>query len=122
MISPEMFNKYALQTLQDELKTMTHNIFHIDGKGVANHTDAILSTGVKAIQWVQGMADDYPIMQHLEFIKYVQSKGASIIVDLDKTDLDKFMELISPNVIFLWIATENEEQENVIIQKLLRWK
>ena len=122
MISPEMFEKFALQSLKDEIKTMTHNVFHVDGKGVANHTDAILSTGVKAIQWVQGMADDYPVMQHVPYIKYLQSKGASVIVDLDLSDLDKFMLEVKPKGIFLWIATSNREEEDTILKKLLKWK
>jgi hypothetical protein len=123
MISTEQFDEYALPVLQEEVKTMTHNVFHVDGIGVARHIDRILSVPeIQAIQWVQGMADDYPIMQHLEFIRYVQNKGASIIVDLDKKDLGKFMELMSPKGIFLWIATENEEEEIAIIKNLLRWK
>lgn len=123
MISPDMFKQFALPTLREEVRTMTHNVFHVDGKGVANHIDDILSVdGVNTIQWVQGMGDDYPVMQHLPFIKYVQSKGASIIVDLDLSDLEKFMGEVSPKGIFLWIATEDEDQEHEIIKKLLKWK
>lgn len=123
MISPEMFDEFALPILQEEVKTMTHNVFHVDGKGVANHIDSIMSVpGIKAIQWVQGMADDYPIMQHIPFIQHVQSKGKSIIVDLDKSDLDKFMDIISPEGVFLWIATESEDEEKDILKKLLKWK
>lgn len=123
MISPEDYIRYGLPILQWEVKTMTHNIYHVDGKGVANHIDAILSVpAIQCIQWVQGMADDYPIMQHLDFIRYVQSKRKGIIVDLSKNDLDEFMEKMSPKGIFLWIATENEDEELAILRKLLRWK
>ena len=101
---------------------MTHNVFHVDGKGVANHTDTILSTGIRCIQWVQGMADDYPVMQHIPYIKYLQSKGASVIVDLDLADLDAFMREINPKGIFLWIATSGKEQEETILKRLLKWK
>ena len=122
MISPELFQQYALTSLQNEMKTMTHNVFHVDGKGVANHTDAILGAGVKAIQWVQGVADDYPVMQHIPYIKYLQSKGASVIVDLDLTDLDRFMQEVDPTGIFLWIGVSSHEQEEAILKKLLKWK
>ena len=122
MISPEQFDEFALPVLQNEVKTMTHNIFHVDGKGVANHIDSILSVKeVKAIQWVQGMADDYPIMQHIPFIKYLQSKGVSIIVDLDKNDLEAFIKEVSPVGIFLWVAVEDKEEE-AVIRRLLKWK
>ena len=122
MISPDDYEKYGLPILKEEVKTMTHNIFHVDGKGVANHIDIILSEPkIQAIQWVQGLGDDYPIMQHLDFIRYVQSKGRGVIVDLDKDDLDSYMECMSPEKTFLWIATENEEQELDIIRRVEKW-
>ena len=123
MISTEQFDEYALPILQEEVKTMTHNVYHVDGIGVARHIDSILSVPeIRAIQWVQGMGDDYPILQHIPFIKYVQSKGVSVIVDLHKSDLERFMEAMSPKGLFLWIATESEEEETAIINKTLRWK
>ena len=122
MISPDDYERYGLPILREEVKGMTHNIFHVDGKGVANHIDLILSVPeVQAIQWVQGMADDYPIMQHLDFIKYVQSKGRGVIVDLAKEDLDEYMEKMSPEKTFLWIATESEEEELDIIRRVTEW-
>jgi hypothetical protein len=123
MISPEDYVEFGLPILKEEVKTMTHNVFHVDGLGVANHIDAILSVPeVQCIQWVQGMADDYPIMQHLDFIRYVQSKHRGIIVDLAKNDLEDFMQEVSPKGIFLWVATENEEEEHQIMKRLLKWK
>ena len=94
----------------------------MDGKGVARHIDTILGVPeVQAIQWAQGMADDYPIMPHLDFIKYVQSKGRGVIVDLDKHDLDEYMERMSPEHTLLWIATESEEEELDIIRRVTAW-
>ena len=85
--------------------------------------EAILSVPeVQCIQLVQGMAKDYPILQHLDFIRYVQSKNRGIIVDLSKEDLDPFMEKVSPKNIFLWIATESEEVEFAIIKKVEKWR
>ncbi len=122
MISEEDYIEFGLPILQEEVKTMTHNVFHVDGLGVARHIDAILSVPeVKCIQWVQGMGDDYPIMQHLDFIRKVQSKNRGIIVDLAKEDLDEFMACMKPDNIFFWIATESEEEELAIMKKVQKW-
>jgi hypothetical protein len=122
MISPEDYIQYGLPILKEEVKTMSHNVFHVDGLGVAKHIDTILSVPeVRCIQWVQGMADDYPIMQHLDFIRYVQSKNRGIIVDLAKEDLDEYMEKMSPKNTFLWIATSSEEEEMDIIKRVTKW-
>lgn len=123
LISPTMFRAYGLPILQREAKTMTHNIFHVDGKRVARHLDAILSVPeVHAIQWVQGVGDDQPIMQWVPFIKHVQARGVPLIVDLHKAELEDFLEAVSPAGIFLWIATDGEEEDLAIIRRLERWK
>ena len=61
LISPRFFLRFGLPILEREVATMTHNVFHIDGRGVAKHLDAILGVPeVHALQWVQGVGNDYP--------------------------------------------------------------
>lgn len=122
MISTEFFERFGLPILQREVKTMTHNIFHVDGRGVARHLDVILSVPeIHAVQWVQGVGDDYPIMQWLAFIRELQDRGMPIIVDLSKEDLDEFMDVMNPQGLFLWVATSNEEEEIEIMKRIKKW-
>jgi hypothetical protein len=123
MVSPEAFREFGLPILQREVKTMTHNIFHVDGRGVARHLEAILSVPeVHAIQWVQGVGKDYAIMQWVPFIKRLQEKGMPTIVDLAPSDLEDFIAVMDPHGLFLWMATENEQQELRILELLSKWK
>jgi hypothetical protein len=122
LISPRLFQEYGLPILEREVKTMTHNIFHLDGKGVARHLDTILDVAeVHAIQWVQGVGDDLPIMQWVPFIKEIQARGKSVIVDLNKNEVDDFMQVMDPEGLFLWVATEGEEEELVLLEKIRKW-
>jgi hypothetical protein len=121
MISEAMCIEFCLSILQREVQTMTHNIFHMDGEGVARHLDTILSVPeVHALQWVQGVGDDRPIMQWVPLIKQMQAR-VPVIVDLAKEELDDFMAVMKPEGLFLWIATENEEEEIAILKRLARW-
>jgi len=121
LISTGFFEQFCLPVLQREVKTMTHNIFHVDGKNVARHLEAILSVPeVHAIQWVQGMGRDYPILQWLPLIKQIQAKRP-VIVDLQPHELEPFLEQMQPEGIFLWLATHSEEQELAIIKRLEKW-
>lgn len=123
LISPRLFEEFGLPILQREVSGMTHNIFHLDGKGVARHLDAILSVPeVHAIQWVQGVGNDLPIMQWVPFIKGVQGRGVPVVVDLRENELDDFMEVMDPEGIFLWIATESEEEELALLKKVQNWR
>ena len=122
MISPAHFQEFGLPLLGQEVKSMTHNIFHVDGRGVARHLDAILSVPeVHAVQWVQGVGDDYPIMQWVPFIKTIQGGGVPVIVDLSPSELNEFMAVMDPRGLFLWMATSSEEQELAILERLKRW-
>lgn len=122
LISPRLFREFGLPILEREVKTMSHNIFHLDGKGVARHLDTILSIPeVHAIQWVQGVGDDLPIMQWVPFIKEIQARGVPIVVDLNKDELDEFVEAMDPHGLFLWVATDNEEEERALLKKVEKW-
>ncbi len=122
MISPEQFNDLALPVIQEEVKHMTHNIFHLDGKGVANHIDALLEIPeINAIQWVQGMGNDLPIMQWVPLIRKIQAAGKSVVVDLQVSELESFMAEVDPKGILLCIEAQPELQQD-IIKKVKRWK
>lgn len=123
LISPAFFNEFALPILKHEVQTMTHNIFHVDGRGVARHLESILSVPqVHGLQWVQGVGDDLPIMQWVPFLRQLQSRGIPTIVDLNKKELDAFMDTMKPQGLFLWIATDSEEEELDILRRLAQWR
>lgn len=67
----------------------------MDGKDVAKHIDSIFEVPqINAIQLVQGLGLDKPIMQWVPLIKKIQAAGKSVIVDLDKTELESFIEVV----------------------------
>jgi len=101
---------------------MTHNIFHLDGKGVANHIDVLLEIPeINAIQWVQGIGKDLPIMQWIPLIRKIQRAGKSLVIDLQVNELEPFMAEMDPKGIFLFIEAQPEMQQD-IINKVKRWK
>lgn len=123
LISPRFFQRFGLPILKREVATMTHNVFHVDGRGVARHLDTILSVPeVHAVQWVQGVGDDYPILQWVPFIKELQARRVPVIVDLSKEDLRAFISVMDPRGLFLWVATQNEAEEIEILQLIEKWK
>lgn len=123
LISPDMFRQFGLPILQREVRTMTHNIFHVDGKRIARHLDTILSVPeVHAIQWVQGVGDDQPIMQWIPLIQRLQARNVPVIVDLSQAELDDFTTAMRPEGLFLWIAANGEEEQLAIVHRLERWR
>jgi hypothetical protein len=121
MISKRHFEEFCLPVLVDEVKPMTHNVFHLDGKGVAKHLDYVLAVPeINAIQWVQGMGDDAPIMQWLPLIKRIQAAGKSVMVDLQLAELEEFIENADRKGLMLCIAADEAIQPDVI-KRVEKW-
>ncbi len=122
MISPAFFEKFGLPILKQEVQGMDHNVYHVDGKGVARHIDMILSVPeIDAIQWVQGVGDDYPIMQWVPFIKDLQAREVPVIVDLAVEELEPFMAEVNPEGLYLWLAEDSEEEQLEILKRVSQW-
>lgn len=122
LISERFFKEFGLPILQREVKSMSHNIFHVDGTGVAKHLDAILGVpDVHALQWVQGVGGNYPILQWVPLIKDMQARGMPVIVDLGIDDLEDFITVMDPAGLFLWVAIEDEQEEIEILNRLKKW-
>lgn len=120
-ISQEHFIEFCLPVICKEAEHFTHNIFHLDGPGVARHVDAILTLGnLQAVNWVQGYGADEPIMQWLPLIRKIQEAGKSVIVDLKMNELDEFMKNADPTGIMLSVPAEPHEQKDVL-QRVSCW-
>lgn len=123
MISREFFDEFSLPYIKKEVAHFKHNIFHLDGKGVAKHVDEIVKIdGIQAIQWVQGVGNDKPIMQWIDFIKKLQKTGKSLVIDVAPEELDGFLNAMDPKGIYLCIAEKDPEQQQRILDRLLKWK
>lgn len=122
MISPRQFERFVLPALYEEVQRMSHNIFHVDGKGVARHLDLILQLpNLQAIQWVQGMGADLPILQWVGLIRRIQAAGKSVVVDLRRAELEDFIAAVRPEGILLCLESIDEEDEQAVLARLERW-
>jgi len=121
LISTRGFDEFYLPCLLAEVQAMTHIVFHVDGKGMIRHLDRILAVPeIHAIQWAQGVGDDLPILQWLPLIKRIQAAGKSVLVDLQLSELEPFINAMNPNGLYLCIAASEEIQPD-ILKRLERW-
>lgn len=121
MVSTDVFDEFYLPTLRVEAEHMTHNIFHLDGKGMLRHLDRILAVPrIQAIQWVHGVGADAPIMQWLHVIKKIQAAGKGVIVDLQLHELEPFIASTRPEGLYLCIPAPESAQPD-ILRRLEKW-
>jgi len=122
MMSPQQFRHFALPVIQKEIAHATHNVFHLDGKGVARHLNDILELPeISAIQWVQGAGDDEPIMQWIPLIKEIRNAGKNVVLGIKEHELDEFIDEIPPEGIFLCIEENDQAIQQAIIKRIQNW-
>jgi len=120
-ISTGHFDEFCMPVIRREAELFRHNVFHLDGPGVARHIDSILTLPkVAAVQWVQGYGRDRPIMQWVPLIEKIQEAGKSVIVDLQPGELEPFMAAVDPAGMMLWIPAAPADQERVL-ETVKRW-
>jgi hypothetical protein len=121
MVSRQAFDEFYLPSLLHEVQHMSHNVFHLDGKGMLRHLERILEIpDIAAIQWVQGVGDDLPILQWLPVIKKMQAAGKGVIVDLQLDELEPFMAAMDPRGLYLCIPAAEDIQPE-ILNRLEKW-
>lgn len=123
MLGRDTFREFVLPALQQEVKVARHNVLHMDGKGVAKHLEDFLAIPeLNGIQWVQGVSEDEPILQWVPLIKRIQAAGKGVVVDLKVEELEPFMSEVSPLGIYLCISSEDYDEQQAIMNRLLKWK
>ena len=115
------FCEFYLPSLLAEVAHTTHNVFHLDGKGMFRHLDRILEIPqIHAIQWVQGVGNDLPILQWLPVIKKIQAAGKGVVVDLQLDELEPLMGALKPDGLYLCLAAPEAVQAEVL-KRLEKW-
>jgi hypothetical protein len=121
LISTEHFVEFCLPITVQEVQHTTHNVFHVDGKGVAKNLDYLLQIPeIQAFQYVQGVGDDQAIMQWLPQLKKIQNAGKSLVIDLQLTELEDFIAAMRPEGVLLCLAVEPESQPEVL-KRITKW-
>jgi len=121
MVSTEYFERFALPAIRTEMAGMDRAVFHVDGRGVAKHLDVILAQpDIQAIQWVQGLGPDWPILQWVPLLKRILAAGKSVLVDVPLEELDGFIAQMPRDGVFLCLGAP-EGQEPEILKRVERW-
>jgi hypothetical protein len=122
MVSSGFFKRFSQPLLRSELEGMDRVVYHVDGKGVAQHLELILAEpGVQAIQWVQGVGTDWPILQWVPLLKRALAAGKSVMVDVPPEELDEFMARMPREGVFLCLGASDDDMEERLLRRVEKW-
>jgi 5-methyltetrahydrofolate--homocysteine methyltransferase len=116
MISPGMFETFALPYLEKDCDILDHTIYHLDGMGQIPHLDKLLSIeNLDAVQWVYG--DGKPAAPHwLDLYKQIEAakKGIHVI-----GSADDFLAVYSQVKNYLYYNAAFLQKDRPAAEKLL---
>jgi hypothetical protein len=122
LLSHQTFENLGLTPIIQEVNSIDHNIFHLNGRGVAKNLDYILDIPkIRCIQWVQGYGSDQQILKWRKMIERILEKGRSIVVNIQAPELEDFIEAFpNPEGIFLFMEAFTEDEAD-ILKRISRW-
>ncbi len=123
MISPEQFVDIFMPALTVECNMCRRNIFHVDGNGVLNHLDAILTLpGVQIIQWAYG-AGNGSAKDHIAVYRKCLDAGKLVQVFAHKSDLEPLFASLPPEGLNIVVGgIDSLEEADYWLKRIDSWK
>ncbi|MCX7842892.1 MAG: hypothetical protein N2489_07450 [Clostridia bacterium] len=101
MISPAMFQEFALPEIEKQCRELPYSIFHLDGPGMVCHLDSLLEIKeLNAIQWQPGAGAPNPV-QWPDLLKKIQNKGKSIHTWASCREALDMLDYLSPEGLYI---------------------
>lgn len=124
MMSPEMFRRFVMPAIEEEVEYYDYSYFHFDGPDALKHIDDILSIKkLRVFQWQPGEGQK-PNFQWIDILKKAQKAGKAVhIFGNSKQNLTPDIvkqlhkELDPVNVVYDGIAVKERKE----FEELERW-
>lgn len=122
MISPEMYEEFALPELEGMANWLDNSVYHLDGQEQIRHLDMILSVKkLNMIQWtpVAGQPDT---SEFIPVLRKIQQAGKGLVLVPKKQEIEKLLNGLSSKGLQLIINdAESEDEAKEIIKKVAAW-
>lgn len=103
MISREHFRKFARPSLEYEIASLDHAVYHMDGPGQIRHLDDLLALErLHTIQWVPG-AGQPTAPAWLDLLKRIQAAGKSVQVLVTVDEVKALYSELAPERVYYWV-------------------
>jgi hypothetical protein len=115
LISPQTFQTFFDDWLQEELAWFDRIVWHLDGPECLPHLDYLLSQPkIKAIQWVPGSGMP-PQSQWIPLLKRIQAAGKGLWLGVEAWEVEILTrELASPGLMLITSASSQAEADKML--------
>lgn len=111
MISPQMFEKFAMPELIRLTEWLDRSIYHLDGQEQIRHLDMILSLKrLNMIQWTP-VAGQPPTHAFIPVLQRIQAAGKGLVLFPQKDEVPKLLQSLKPQGLYLIVNDAKNESE-----------
>lgn len=116
-IGGDMFRKFLVPHIREQIAAMDYPFFHVDGKGMIPHLDALLEIGeLKAIQWQPGAGNER-LDQWYELLRKILAAGKSLQVYAQADEVDGLVRNIGARGLLVVLPNASPDEARRMAEK-----
>jgi hypothetical protein len=116
MISPRMFRRVFLPTIEMQTEYLDYSVYHVDGIAAYAHVDALCELPhLNALQIIPG-AGKPSALHWMDMLKKIQSRGKSLQIFIPPEEIELALSELSARGLWLGVEAKNEEQARHLIK------
>lgn len=109
-ISEEMFRRFLIPHIRDQIAAMDYSFFHVDGLGMIPHLDALLEIReLRAIQWQPGAGHER-LDQWYGLLRKILAAGKSLQVYARAEEVDPLVRHIGANRLLVIVRDSTRDE------------
>jgi hypothetical protein len=122
MISPQLFERYALPDLQRICAWLDYPAYHIDGDEQVRHLEMLLGIPrIRMFQWTN-VAGQSPVTSFIPVFRKIQGAGKGLLLFCEIDDIELLLSQLSPRGLFLNVSDARDpEQADDVVRSVSRW-
>ena len=111
MISPDMFERFAVPELTENARWMGQSVYHLDGQEQIRFLDMIL--GIKEINLIQWtpVAGQPPTTAFIDVLKRIQAAGKGLVLLPQASEVPVLLDALSPGGVHYAMGDFDSAQE-----------
>jgi hypothetical protein len=116
MISPRMFRRVFLPTIEMQTEYLDYSVYHVDGEAAYAHVDALCELPrLNALQIIPG-AGKPSALHWMDMLKKIQSRGKSLQIFIPPQEVELALSELSARGLWLGVQAESEDQARHILK------
>lgn len=120
MISPEMFNQFAMPELEELSSFLDYPVYHLDGQEQIRHLDSLLSLKkLRAIQWTP-VAGQPETSTFIPVLQRIQKAGKNLVLIPRPHEVEKLLDNLSCRGLHMIIDGLKNEEEALEMLELVK--